>query len=648
MTTYYYNYDQSLAKLVYPSGRQVKYTVDSAGRPSVAQDASTNAFYAEGSCPNGVGSNGVCYAPQGAVEQIQDGTNLVTTTLYNPRLQPCWIYATTAAPLSLTTSCTGTASAGTILDLKYNFNLGSGDNGNVMGITNNRDTTRGQSFTYDQLNRLLAGETTSTYATSPSHCWGEAYVYDNAATGEYGNLTNINVASSAYNGCTQENLSMTVNGNNQLSGLSYDAAGNVLNDGHNSYLWYSGGSLESANGQSYAYDGRGNRTEKAGVKVYWYGLGSDVLDESDTSGNVTDEYVYFGGKRIAHISEPSGTVYYYVQDHLGTSRAMVQAGQTTPCYDADFYPYGGERAYTNTCSQNYKFTGKERDAESGLDDFGARYYSSSMGRFMSSDWSAVPVPVPYANLTNPQTLNLYAMAHDNPESFADLDGHASTGDDIKAEEELYDWMATDPADNYPGIVPRRLFGTPGLPDEDAFDAPFAFDFEFQGHLYGKYYDQTFSAWDEYADWATGIAALPESRVYSAYQLIASNQGINPNTVVQVGYQNGDMVYSVWVPDLIDQSVNRATAASDGGWQDPLTSFHGGAASWYFGNLFGFDVGHLVDSIDTSSGEVPINAHIDPFGPFNPFHYLIQLPSMLFPSAQPGAASCAINGGCSIN
>jgi RHS repeat-associated protein len=81
------------------------------------------------------------------------------------------------------------------------------------------------------------------------------------------------------------------------------------------------------------------------------------------------------------------------------------------------------RAYTNSCPQNYKFEGKERDAESGNDDFGARYYSNRFGRWLSADWSAVPAPVPYANLTNPQTLNLYVMVSDDPESFADLDGH---------------------------------------------------------------------------------------------------------------------------------------------------------------------------------------------------------------------------------
>jgi RHS repeat-associated protein len=93
------------------------------------------------------------------------------------------------------------------------------------------------------------------------------------------------------------------------------------------------------------------------------------------------------------------------------------------CYDADFYPYGAESNVTNTCQQNYKWTGKERDAETGNDDFDARYYSSVYGRFLSADWSAVPAPVPYANLTNPQTLNLYAIVRDNPERYADLDGH---------------------------------------------------------------------------------------------------------------------------------------------------------------------------------------------------------------------------------
>jgi RHS repeat-associated protein len=63
---------------------------------------------------------------------------------------------------------------------------------------------------------------------------------------------------------------------------------------------------------------------------------------------------------------------------------------------------------SGTDPNHYKFTGKERDAESGLDDFGARYYGSSTGRFMSPDWADRPSAVPYAILGDPQSLNLYS------------------------------------------------------------------------------------------------------------------------------------------------------------------------------------------------------------------------------------------------
>ena len=78
------------------------------------------------------------------------------------------------------------------------------------------------------------------------------------------------------------------------------------------------------------------------------------------------------------------------------------------------------------CAFACKFTGKERDSESGLDYFGARYYGSSMGRFMSPDWSAKAEPVPYAKLDNPQSLNLYSYVGNNPLSRVDADGHCSS------------------------------------------------------------------------------------------------------------------------------------------------------------------------------------------------------------------------------
>jgi len=118
-------------------------------------------------------------------------------------------------------------------------------------------------------------------------------------------------------------------------------------------------------------------------------------------------------------------------DQVDSSRviAEVPSGQTTAtmCYDGDFEPYGGEHAYINTCSKNYKFTGKERDSESDLDNFGARYYASTTGRFMSPDWALKPIDVPYANFGDPQTLNLYTYVENSPLNRIDADGHAGSG-----------------------------------------------------------------------------------------------------------------------------------------------------------------------------------------------------------------------------
>jgi RHS repeat-associated protein len=180
---------------------------------------------------------------------------------------------------------------------------------------------------------------------------------------------------------------------------------------------------------TYIYDGDGNRVEKYMLntqgqtvfqELYWYGGGSAPLDETDGTGSTTDsafnEYVFFNGARTARRN--SGGVYYYFADHLGTSREIVQSGSTTPCYDADFTPYGVEIPNTNTCAQNYKFTGKERDTESGLDNFEARYNASSLGRFMSPD----PGNGLVIRAISPQRWNMYAYAINNPTSYNDPTG----------------------------------------------------------------------------------------------------------------------------------------------------------------------------------------------------------------------------------
>jgi RHS repeat-associated protein len=167
----------------------------------------------------------------------------------------------------------------------------------------------------------------------------------------------------------------------------------------------------AAAGVTYGNDGDGKRVKKSNGELYWYGTGPDPLLETDLSGNNPTEYVFFNGKRIAR-RDPSGTVYYYFEDHLGSSRVIVQAGQNTACYEADFYPFGGERVVTNTCGQNYKFAGMERDSETGNDQTWFRYYASNLGRWLSPD----PVA---GDITNPQSLNRYAYVLNNPCSLVD-------------------------------------------------------------------------------------------------------------------------------------------------------------------------------------------------------------------------------------
>lgn len=74
------------------------------------------------------------------------------------------------------------------------------------------------------------------------------------------------------------------------------------------------------------------------------------------------------------------------------------------------------------------YTGKERDSESGLDMFGARYYGNVIGRFMTADWATTPIDVPYADFGNPQSLNLYSYVKNSPTTTGDPDGHCDEGD----------------------------------------------------------------------------------------------------------------------------------------------------------------------------------------------------------------------------
>lgn len=120
---------------------------------------------------------------------------------------------------------------------------------------------------------------------------------------------------------------------------------------------------------------------------------------------------------------PIDSTMYFHADQIGSAR-LLSAGRGYPVWQGTFTPFGQEVSPELT-TNHYKFNGKERGeaSEGGLDYFGARYYSSVIGRWMTPDWSDEPSPIPYGKLTDPQSLNLYSYVTDDPLSHTDLDGH---------------------------------------------------------------------------------------------------------------------------------------------------------------------------------------------------------------------------------
>src|SRR5271165_2984270 len=181
------NRDGSPSILTYPSGDQAQYTYSTAGRVPEVQWL--------GVLEGGPLAQNISYTPPGQVASYVNGAGVSIADTYNNRLQPSTLKAT--------------ASGGDICSLTYNLNWGSGDNGNVSGITNNLNSARSQTFGYDSLNRLTSAGTSST--------WGDSYGYDS-----WGNL----LSKTATRG-SGENWSNAVDANNHMVGWGYDGAGNL-------------------------------------------------------------------------------------------------------------------------------------------------------------------------------------------------------------------------------------------------------------------------------------------------------------------------------------------------------------------------------------------------------------------------------------
>jgi RHS repeat-associated protein len=221
-------------------------------------------------------------------------------------------------------------------------------------------------------------------------------------------------------------------------GYCYDAAGNLLDSGGcanpHFFTYDAENRVVSVNHgvTNYIYDGDGRRVEKSTPST---GTLEDYIFDKDDNPiqNVfntavpyyLEEYIdsWHFATYLVNASHNATTLYFHYNDWLGTGRARADVSGTV-CETITSLPYGDGQSITGSCGDvsPMHFSGKERDAVN-IDNFGARYYSSPQGRFMTPDWAVRPEPVPYAQFDNPQTLDLYSYVIGSPVTHADDTGH---------------------------------------------------------------------------------------------------------------------------------------------------------------------------------------------------------------------------------
>jgi RHS repeat-associated protein len=167
---------------------------------------------------------------------------------------------------------------------------------------------------------------------------------------------------------------------------------------------------------SYTYDGDGNRVKAVVNSTTSIYVGAYY----EVTGGVVKKYYYAGSVRVAENN--GGVLHFLLTDHLG-STAVTTSDTGVRVTELRYYPYGDSARY-NPGGQitTFRFTGQRWDPGTGLYFYGARWYDSSLGRFIQAD-TIVPQP------GNPQSLNRYAYVLNNPLRYTDPTGHAWREDD---------------------------------------------------------------------------------------------------------------------------------------------------------------------------------------------------------------------------
>ena len=363
-----------VTRLIYPDGAQARYAYDGAGRLARVWDAQGNTLAA------------YTHTAAGNIGTHVVGDGIVTGTYaYNAREWATRIDYPGIFTVSQQYDAVGNVSS-------QNYHRAASE------------SEKAAAYTYDNLHRLTGFDLDGGAHT-------RSYAYD-----RNGNITRVTTNGAdthySYNSRTTPNrLDFVLGAGNSFQSYTYNENGWTTAIGDAS-LTYDYRGLTTGHGTAaYTMDPDRRRVKKtAGTVTTFYlrGAGGSVLAEY-TGQTLSARYVYAGSRRIARVAGDSAS--YYLADHLGSTRSLVgDSGAVTAAYD--YWPYGNVLASSGTGSTHFRFTGHERDAESGLDYMLERSYGSEIGRFLRPD----PMQDEYPGISP------YAYAANNPLKYVDREG----------------------------------------------------------------------------------------------------------------------------------------------------------------------------------------------------------------------------------
>jgi len=402
-TSYTYDLQGNQATIAYPDGAVTIFTLGSAGRVSQVD------FVDIVSSGNATPASNVVYAPNGKITSFTNGNGVTTAFTYD------------AADLYRLSNLTSTSGSSNIQNFTYAYDVA----GNITQIVDASSLYSGMtiSYSYDDLYRLTSAASSSTDSTlAYSKTWsyggtgnilvgeGPSRTYGGTATGSYANPHAVTAMGTRT--------------------FTYDNNGNTTNEGlwSNTWNWRNQMTQSSRTGPTvtvtYAYDADGNRVSQVN--------GSLTLiypnEYYSYTGTTHDRQIPLPGYGMVATSKykiSASTIAYHHHDHLGGEHVDTDSSGATLEYTI-YSPYGatlktsGTSGYLNA----NKFTGKQVDKDTGFYYYGARYYSANYGRFLSQDNVFLAIGENNGVLKDPQALDSYSYARNNPLRFVDPDGNS--------------------------------------------------------------------------------------------------------------------------------------------------------------------------------------------------------------------------------